>query len=137
MFYYNWISRRKFHFDFSQAIFRCKTVSKVFSPTTDTLSISLYKSVQFGQLCRKLHNMNRRNSTRKSRIKAPLGLVTVSFAFGLSVGKDKIYPCHCSKQTSKLPQLQNIYLNLGKITFIAIYWLSRCILLTLVIDESE
>ena len=51
--------------EFCQATFRH---SEVFSPSINTLSVRLFKSVQFGQLYRKLHNNNRMNSTRKSRI---------------------------------------------------------------------
>ena len=39
--------------------------------------------------------------------------------------KDQIYTRHCSKQTSKLSQLQNQNLNLLTITFPAIYLLNR------------
>ena len=44
---------------------------------------------------------------------------------------------NCSKLSSKLPQLQNMHLNLLTVTFFVIYWLSRGILRTLIIDESE
>ena len=39
--------------------------------------------------------------------------------------KDQIYTRHCSKQTSKLSQLQIIHLNLLALTFVAIYWPNR------------
>ena len=48
-----------------------------------------------------------------------------------------IYTRHCSKLSSKLPQLQNMHLNLLAIDFLVIYWLSRGILRTLIMDESE
>ena len=62
----------------------CKTVSEVFNPTTNMLSVSLCKYVQCGHLYSKSHYTNRWNSTRKGRTKFPLGN-NVSFDFSFSV----------------------------------------------------
>ena len=60
------------HGNFSHLISEvCQTTfrySEVFSPSINTLTVRLFKSVQFGHLYRKLHNKNRMNSTRKSCI---------------------------------------------------------------------
>ena len=48
---------------------------------------------------------------------------SVSFEFSSLWRKDQIYTCHCSKQTSKLSQLQNGLRNLNLLTntLLAIY----------------
>ena len=67
-----------------------------------------------------------------------MGLVNVShLIFSVFVKKWLIYTRHGSKQTSKLPQLQNLSWSLPKITFFAIYCLSRGTLRTLIINGSE
>ena len=68
--------------------------------TLNKLSVSLCKSAQFAHSWRKFHNRKRRFWMRKSCIKIPLFM------------KDQIYIHDCTKQTSKLPQLQNKDLNL-------------------------
>ena len=55
----------------------------------------------------------------------------VSFDLIYLVEKDRIYTRHSSKRTSKLPQLQNLHLDLLTITFLAIY---KDIHRTLIID---
>ena len=67
------------YLNFIKQFLHCKTVSEVSSPTANTFLVSLCNSVQFGHLYRKLHKKYRRNSTRKSRIKFPLGLTWIGF----------------------------------------------------------
>ena len=83
--------------------FPWRTVSQVFY-TSNTLSVSLCRSVQIGHWYRKFRNSKQRNSTRKSCFKIPLLM------------KDQSCTRDCSKQTREFPQLQNIDLNLLKIT---------------------
>ena len=83
--------------------FPWRTVSQVFF-TSNTLSVSLCRSVQIGHWYHKFRNSKQRNSTRKSCFKIPLLM------------KDQSCTRDCSKQTRELPQLQNIDLNLLKIT---------------------
>ena len=86
--------------EFSQTICSWKNRERYLQVyTLNTLSVSLYKSAQFAHLWRKFHR-KRRFLTRKNCIKIPLFM------------KDQIYIRDCTKQTSKLPQLQNKDLNL-------------------------
>ena len=86
--------------EFSQTICSLKNSERYLQfYTLNTLSVSLYKPAQFAHLWRKFHR-KRRFWMRKNCIKIPLFM------------KDQIYIRDCTKQTSKLPQLQNKDLNL-------------------------
>ena len=81
--------------------------SEVFSSTTKTLSVSLSKSVQVGHFYRELYNRNWRNSMIKIRIQFSCVKLKCLIRIDFLWRKDHIYTRHCSKQTSKLWQLQN------------------------------
>ena len=80
-------------------------MSKVFY-TSNTLSVSLQKSVQSGHWYRKFRDSKQRNSTRKSYIKIPLLM------------KDQSCTRDCSKQTSIRALMENISLISRKKTVI-------------------
>ena len=111
----------------------CKTVSEVSSPTANTFLVSLCNSVHL-VICTVNCTKNTEGIQRK---KAASNSPWVSLELVFRWKKDQIYTRHCSKLSSKLPQLQNMHLNLLTVTFFVIYWLSRGILRTLIIDESE
>ena len=84
--------------------FPWKPVSEVFY-TSNTLSISLCSSVQ-------IRHCFVNFTTDKE------GIEREKAAWKLSLSmKDKTYTRDCTKQTSKIPQLQNLDLNLLTITF--------------------
>ena len=88
--------------------------------------MSLFKSVQFGHLYRKLHNRNLRNLLRKGRVKSPCVSLECAIRIWFLWREDQIYTRHCSKQTSKLSQLQKKKnLNLLTITFLAVYLMNK------------
>ena len=74
-----------------------RTASKV-CYTSNTLSVSLQKSVQSGHWYRKFRNSKQRNSTRKSYFKIPLLM------------KDQSCTRDCSKQTNIRALMENISL---------------------------
>ena len=99
---------------------------KVFSPTT-YMFLVFGKSVQFGHLYHKLQNKSKRNSTRKRGTMFPLSRVKVSHLMLFFCWKKTSYMHHCNKQMRNLSQLET-HLNILKITYLAVYWLSRGIL---------
>ena len=84
--------------------FPWKPVSEVFY-TSNTLSISLCSSVQIKNCYVNFTTENEGIQREKATWKLLLSM------------KDKNYTRDCTKQTSKIPQLQNIDLNLLTITF--------------------
>ena len=84
--------------------FPWKPVSEVFY-TSNTLSISLCSSVQIRHCFVNFTTDNEGIEREKAAWKLSLSM------------KDKTYTRDCTKQTSKIPQLQNLDLNLLTITF--------------------
>ena len=84
--------------------FPWKPVSEVFY-TSNTLSISLCSSVQIRHCFVNFTIDNEGIEREKAAWKLSLSM------------KDKTYTRDCTKQTSKIPQLQNLDLNLLTITF--------------------
>ena len=81
-----------------------KPLSNVFF-TSNTFSISLCSSVQIRHCFVHFTTDNEGIQREKGAWKLPLSM------------KDKTYTRDCTKQTSKIPQLQNLDLNLPTITF--------------------
>ena len=97
--------------------------SEVFSSTTKTLSVGLSKSVQVGHFYHELYNRNWRNSMIKIRIQFSCVKLKCLIRIDFLWRKDHIYTRHCSKQTSKLWQLQNeIWIRLQLLTLLFTHW---------------
>ena len=80
----------------------------------------------FLDICTEIAEQKPKKLTEKRSYWLLLCLVKVS-QLNLVSGwkKDQYAHAHCSKQTSKLSQLQNIHLYLLALTFVVIYWLNR------------
>ena len=94
----------RFICEFSKSFVPCKPVSEVFY-ISHTLSISLCSSVQIKN-CYVNFTTDNEGVQREE----------AAWKFALSM-KHKSYTRDCTKQTSKIPQLQKIDLNLLTITF--------------------
>ena len=86
---------------------RSERASEVFRSTTNTLSVSLSKSVQFIHLNRELHTRNWRNLMRKSHIKSSHVKLKCLIRIQFLWRKDHIYTRNFCKQTSKPSRLQS------------------------------
>ena len=107
VFVYNWVHWWKFCSFYTWILKKFvpwKPVSEVFY-TSNTLSISLCSSVQIRHCCVNFTTDNEGIRREKAAWKLALSM------------KDKSYTRDCTKQTSKIPRLQNIDLNLFTITF--------------------
>ena len=100
-------------------------MSEVFSSTTNTFSVSLSRSVQFGHLYRKLHNRNWGNSMIGSHIKSPCVSLKCQSNLVFCGGNTRFTHTIAANKRASSHNFKIKSLNLLTITFVAIYSLNR------------